>query len=907
MSRKLLSIILVLSMVFTILPIAAMAEEADTDSQTVADAVYGSGEEVEIMRDITTVYAIWEDIVTYDIWVAGVRVTSDNKNGITGYGIEGTVTYDPENNILTLTDVTITYGDGDAIYTDQEDLIVVLNGENRVTSTSPGDYNAFCTISGGDITFKGTGSLEALGTYGGIYVFDDIIIESGTITSTGQKVGISSNDGKIIISGGDVTGIATTAGTRTCEGYGIAKDHDRPLDLTVSGNATVTAIGVNGAIRYNTYTEGTVTNTTHNVMAGDSQSDAEVVASPDAATWEKPYVKLFLGNTISGTITDIAGNPIEGATVQVRDGGADFGDPVATASDGTYTTQPVPNGNYTINVSKSGYFDAVIDNISVSGSSVTSIDQSLTHTATYTITATSGTGGSISPGGSVTVSHGASQTFTITPDTNYSIDDVKVDNISQGRITSYTFSNVTDNSTIYATFSYIGGSGRGSSDDDRDSDRSRDSKDNGSPADNNIIITITPPSPDNPDSPTQGEIKVNVKTDENGNAFVNITGQYMTEVFNKAMKDAQKKGNEQNGITVILHVVTGGKTVSNVKINLPKAVQDFIIAKRIVNTIVVVDDPNIRISMDLPTVEEIKRQANSDVNVTASRRNKSELTGDAKKAIGSRPVFDLKVNYGSGRQVQNFGDGSVWVTIPYTPGENEKAENICAVYIDENGNVHWLTDSVYDSAEKVLRFRTNHFSVYGVGYREEAPSFADIAGHWAKEDIEFVASRRLFKGTSEATFSPDMNMTRGMFVTVLGRLADADVSSYRQSSFNDVKNDAFYMGYIEWARKSGIVNGTGNGTFAPDQPVTREQLAVIMQNYAKVAGFELPKVHEEITFADSEKISTYANDAVKAMQMAGILSGKDGNLFDPQGTATRAEISSVLRRFVELISSVTLF
>ena len=115
------------------------------------------------------------------------------------------------------------------------------------------------------------------------------------------------------------------------------------------------------------------------------------------------------------------------------------------------------------------------------------------------------------------------------------------------------------------------------------------------------------------------------------------------------------------------------------------------------------------------------------------------------------------------------------------------------------------------------------------------------------------------------------------------------------------------MGYIEWARKSGIVNGTGNGTFAPDQPVTREQLAVIMQNYAKVAGFELPKVHEEITFADSEKISTYANDAVKAMQMAGILSGKDGNLFDPQGTATRAEISSVLRRFVELISSVTLF
>lgn len=444
------------------------------------------------------------------------------------------------------------------------------------------------------------------------------------------------------------------------------------------------------------------------------------------------------------------------------------------------------------------------------------------------------------------------------------------------------------------------GSGGHSSDDDRDSDRDRGSANNGSSASNNIIITITPPSPDKPESPTQGEIKVNVKTGESGNAVANFTGLYMAEAINKAMETAQEKGNTQNGITVILNVATDGKPVSNVTVNLPRAVQDIIIARRIVNTIVVVDNPNIRISMDLPTVKAINRQANSDVNVTASRRNNSELTGDARKAIGNRPVFDLKVNYGSGRQVQSFGDGSVWVTIPYTLGENEKAENICAVYIDENGKVHWLTNSVYDSEEKVLRFRTNHFSAYGVGYREELPSFTDIEGHWAKQDIEFIVSRGLFKGTSETTFSPDMVMTRGMFITVLGRLADADVSSYSQSSFTDVKNDAYYMGYIEWAAKNGIDKGIGDGKFAPDQPITREQMAVIMQNYAKAAGFELPKAHEENTFADSEKISNYAKVAVKLTQMAGILTGKDGNLFDPQGTATRAEISAVLRRFVEL-------
>jgi hypothetical protein len=313
--------------------------------------------------------------------------------------------------------------------------------------------------------------------------------------------------------------------------------------------------------------------------------------------------------------------------------------------------------------------------------------------------------------------------------------------------------------------------------------------------------------------------------------------------------------------------------------------------------------------MDLASVQEVNRQANADVNVTAIQGDNSRLSGEAREAIGNRPVFDMRVNYGSGRQVQNFGDSRVTVAIPYTLGPNEKADNICAVYIDDNGKVNWLTDSVYDNEEKVLRFSTNHFSIYGVGYKEEIikdiPAFTDIENHWAKEDIEFVVMQGLFGGTSETSFSPDMAMTRGMFVTVLGRLAKADVSSYKESSFTDVKNDAYYMGYIEWVKENNIENGIDNERFAPDQPITRENMAVIMQNYAKAIGFTLPKVHGEVTFTDSAKISIYAKDAVKEMQMAGIMSGKNGNLFDPQGTATRAEVSAVLRRFVELISSET--
>ena len=106
---------------------------------------------------------------------------------------------------------------------------------------------------------------------------------------------------------------------------------------------------------------------------------------------------------------------------------------------------------------------------------------------------------------------------------------------------------------------------------------------------------------------------------------------------------------------------------------------------------------------------------------------------------------------------------------------------------------------------------------------------------------------------------------------------------------------------MEWANQNNIVNGTGDGQFSPDQSITREQMAAILVNYAKATGFTLPKVHEENTFADSADISTWAKDAVKSTQMAGVLVGKGNNHFDPQGTATRAEVAAMLRRFLELM------
>ena len=140
-----------------------------------------------------------------------------------------------------------------------------------------------------------------------------------------------------------------------------------------------------------------------------------------------------------------------------------------------------------------------------------------------------------------------------------------------------------------------------------------------------------------------------------------------------------------------------------------------------------------------------------------------------------------------------------------------------------------------------------------------------------------------------------------MFVTALGRLAGINPVDYQTRKFTDVKADAYYAPYVNWAAKTGIADGTTSTTFAPDSNITREQMAVIMKNYADKMGYSIPKTLKAVTFADNAQISSWAKDAVKAMQQAGVLSGKENNRFDPQGNATRAEAATVLHRFVEVI------
>lgn len=162
--------------------------------------------------------------------------------------------------------------------------------------------------------------------------------------------------------------------------------------------------------------------------------------------------------------------------------------------------------------------------------------------------------------------------------------------------------------------------------------------------------------------------------------------------------------------------------------------------------------------------------------------------------------------------------------------------------------------------------------------------------------VMLVTSEKLFNGTSENTFDPHVNMTRAMFVTVLGRLDGADTSKYTTPTFSDVKYNAWYTPYVEWAAANGIVEGYGNGIFGIDNEITVMQACTILARYS---GFKkIKKQTESIeNFPDVAKVSEWAYDSVKWAVENNIYAGIDGEL-RPHSSASRALIATMLANYI---------
>jgi len=186
-------------------------------------------------------------------------------------------------------------------------------------------------------------------------------------------------------------------------------------------------------------------------------------------------------------------------------------------------------------------------------------------------------------------------------------------------------------------------------------------------------------------------------------------------------------------------------------------------------------------------------------------------------------------------------------------------------------------------------------------YFSQEPKFNDINGHWAEDRIIQATIIGLFNGVSETQFEPQGSLTRGMFVTLLSRLEGIDPNYDIYTNFDDVDASAYYASAVRWASRWGLVYGTGERLFSPDRPITRQDAATLIGRYFDYAGIELPAIKEAVVFADDGDIAEYAYEWVYKMQIAGIISGKDGNVFDPLGLTTRAEAAALFMRIYDII------
>lgn len=171
--------------------------------------------------------------------------------------------------------------------------------------------------------------------------------------------------------------------------------------------------------------------------------------------------------------------------------------------------------------------------------------------------------------------------------------------------------------------------------------------------------------------------------------------------------------------------------------------------------------------------------------------------------------------------------------------------------------------------------------------------FKDTLKHWACDNIDVVVRKSLFNGVSKTEFAPNNTMTRGMLVTVLSRLAK-DTENTTEYPFKDVAADAWFAPGVSFAYANGIVDA--GEAFRPDDNITREELADMLYRYAKKTGKNTELA--EISFADTDKITASMVDAIAYCVKAGILKGYDNNTVNPTGNATRAEVATMIVRFI---------
>ncbi len=289
-----------------------------------------------------------------------------------------------------------------------------------------------------------------------------------------------------------------------------------------------------------------------------------------------------------------------------------------------------------------------------------------------------------------------------------------------------------------------------------------------------------------------------------------------------------------------------------------------------------------------PDVSDVKF-----IQLDFGRVSPLELSVAAQQETGNRPVYNIGITAiredGSERELTEFAS-PLRIQLPYALRPGENLEQVTVFCLDPDGSLENMAGTYTGGG---IWFTTNHLSYFLARFNEV--TFSDVPDSaWYSTEAEALAAKGIINGMGNGLFRPEGNVTRAQFAAMLARLLKLKLDP-DTGRFKDVTAGAWYAGSVNACAAAGIVNGSSDGIFAPDARISRQDMAVMLGRALEyVNGYRTAEQDaNQVLFADRGKIAPYALNQVGAAVKHGIISGKPGNVFDPQGTATRAEAARV--------------
>ncbi|MBQ7500772.1 MAG: S-layer homology domain-containing protein [Clostridia bacterium] len=268
--------------------------------------------------------------------------------------------------------------------------------------------------------------------------------------------------------------------------------------------------------------------------------------------------------------------------------------------------------------------------------------------------------------------------------------------------------------------------------------------------------------------------------------------------------------------------------------------------------------------------------------------------------------------YSSYEDVYADKDGNEYVIFTHYDDNGPDRVTVCAIEpIPElpGENVFKAVSGVDpDDLEKVIAEQTSDtydIVIPGSEFIYKAGKFIDVPPDaWFAKAALWCSERGFITGTSDNTFSPNVNLTRAMFVQILARVAGANLDEITyKGKFTDVTADKWYAKAVQWAVDNNITSGISDTSFAPDAQVTREQLAVFFYAYSKSNEYDVSASDDLARFTDVDMISSWALTAIRWAVAEGLISGMTDTTIGPKGYATRAQAAVIFKNYVEIYSA----